>query len=677
MNYSLRYWIISLPLLCAFHVQAEDQPQGVEALLAHSIISDEVPVAEVRKFIEPRIPTMPNIEKLSDWEAAAKKIRQEMFDKVVFRGEAANWRDADTQIEWLETIPGGPGYQIRKLRYEALPGLWIPALLYLPEKLEGRVPVVMNVNGHDSDGKAAVYKQIRCINQAKRGMIALNPEWLRMGQLDTVDYNHYRMNQIDLCGTSGLAPFYLSMQRGLDVLLSLENADPERVAVAGLSGGGWQTIFISSLDTRVTLANPVAGYSSFLTRNYEPADLGDSEQTPCDMATVADYCHLTAMRAPRPTLLTNNAKDQCCFAAGGTLPRLLETAGPIFKLYNKQANLRSHVNYLPGTHNFELDNRLQLYRMLGEHFFPTDLKYPYEEFPSEAEVKTTEELHVAMPSENENFNSLAKTLAKNLPLDNDLPANQEDVEDWQNKQRQKLKTLVKATILKVVATQVGEGLHKDTKATYWQLKVGENWTVPAVELKRGTPTTTVLLVADEGRAKTGAAVKELLNQGHRVLAVDPFYFGESTIKVRDFLFGLLVSAVGERPLGIQASQVGAISRWANQQFHTQATHLHAIGPRSSLFTLVAAALETEAIDQVTLHESFGSLKEIIEQNLRVSDAPELFCFGLLKHFDISQIAALSAPRKIIFAEANDSRRSKLHNLQEFYTRLDVQLLLAP
>ena len=36
------------------------------------------------------------------------------------------------------------------------------------------MPVVINVNGHDGDGKAAPYKQMRCINLAKRGMLALN-----------------------------------------------------------------------------------------------------------------------------------------------------------------------------------------------------------------------------------------------------------------------------------------------------------------------------------------------------------------------------------------------------------------------------------------------------------------------------------------------------------------------
>ncbi|GIT30692.1 MAG: hypothetical protein Ct9H300mP1_27380 [Planctomycetaceae bacterium] len=140
-----------------------------------------------------------------------------------------------------------------------LPGLWIPASLE-PEGLDkssGRIPVVLNVNGHDRpNGKAVRYKQIRCINQARRGMLALNVEWLGMGQLHTPEYGHYLLNQLDLCGTSGLAPFYLSMSRGIDLLLSHPNADPGRVAVAGLSGGGWQTITISALDTRVTSRIP-------------------------------------------------------------------------------------------------------------------------------------------------------------------------------------------------------------------------------------------------------------------------------------------------------------------------------------------------------------------------------------------------------------------------------------
>lgn len=97
-------------------------------------------------------------------------------------------------------------------------------------------------------GKAVDYKQLSCINQAKRGMIALNVEWLGRGQLDTPGFSHYSMNQMNLCGTSGFALFDLITSRGMAVLLLQEHADPKRVGAAGLSGGGWQTIFISSLD---------------------------------------------------------------------------------------------------------------------------------------------------------------------------------------------------------------------------------------------------------------------------------------------------------------------------------------------------------------------------------------------------------------------------------------------
>ncbi len=270
----------------------------VTELLKHEVIGSELPLAEVQRYVENRVPRMPQCSTEAEWQAEADRLRQAVLERVVYRGEAARWRDAATKVEWLDSSEGGAGYQIKKLRYEALPGLWIPALLYEPDKLSGRVPAVLNVNGHTPLGKQYPPKQIRCINQAKRGMLALNIEWLGMGQLSDGGFSHARMNQLDLCGTSGLAPFYLCMKRGLDVLLGLENTDPERVAVTGLSGGGWQTIVISTLDTRVKLSNPVAGYSSFLTRTRHFKDLGDSEQTPTDLATVADYTHLTAMLAP-------------------------------------------------------------------------------------------------------------------------------------------------------------------------------------------------------------------------------------------------------------------------------------------------------------------------------------------------------------------------------------------
>ncbi|MBI2949283.1 MAG: acetylxylan esterase [Verrucomicrobia bacterium] len=675
--------VVSLTVVCtpAQSLLAQEQPRKnagsasnspMAQLLKREIISPNVALEEVQSFLESRIPRMPTARNAAEWQKHADQLRSQMLDQVVFRGQAAVWRSAKTKVEWLDTIDGGPGYRIRKLRYEALPGLWMPAVLYLPENLSGKVPVALNVNGHDPNGKAAPYKQIRCINLAKRGVLVLNPEWFGMGQLRGQMSEHYRMNQLDLCGTSGLAPFFLAMTRGLDVLLSLENADPERVAVSGLSGGGWQTIYISALDTRVKLANPVAGYSSFLTRVRHLSDLGDSEQTPSDMATVADYAHLTAMLAPRSALLTYNAKDDCCFASGHALPPLLEAAAPIYKLFGQESRLRSHVNHDPGTHNYEKENREQFYRLVEEHFFARKSEENSKEIPSESEVKTKEQLQVELPAENADFHSLALDLSKSLPREAALPSDPVAAKLWQQARRPVLHQIVRTHNYTAHAEQIAQDEAHGVQATFWKLKLAGLWTVPVVELTRGEPKATTILVADGGRTNALDQVNRLLALGNRVLAVDPFYVGESKIKSRDYLYALFVAAVGERPLGVQASQLTAIARWSQAAHQSGAVAIVAIGARCSLAALVASALESQAIDGVELHGALGSLKEIIEQNWAVNEKPELFCFGLLEAFDVKQLTALAAPTPIVFPNASDRVKKELANIQDWYKLFGVE-----
>jgi hypothetical protein len=637
--------------------------------VTRQIISPDLVMMEVERFCDIRVPRMPRVTSVEEWEKHAEQLRRDVLERVTLRGEATKWAKAKTKVEWLGTLDGGEGYTIKKLRYEALPGLWIPALLYEPEGLCEKVPVVMNVNGHEGKGKSIPYKQIRCINQAKRGMLALNVEWLGMGQLSKQNFKHYRMNQLDLCGTSGLAPFYLSMKRGLDILLSHKFADPKRVAVAGLSGGGWQTIFISSMDTRVTAANPVAGYSSYITRAHHHSDLGDSEQTPSDLATVADYTHLTALLAPRAALLTYNKKDDCCFASDHALPPLLEAAKPIFKLYGKENRLRWHVNEDPGTHNFERDNRQALYRLFADHFYTGDVKFPVEEIECEDEVRTADELHVELPDDSTDFNKLAFQLSRKLPRNAQLPRMGKGVEQWRRKKVRLLREIVKARSYQVKAEQVASESKKGIKATLWKLQLDEEWTLPAVELSMGESEKTAILVADDGYKSTTSRIQQLLADGYRVLALDPFYVGASKIPKRDFLFALLVSAVGDRPLGLQASQLAAVARWLHNDRRLGTVTLVACGEQLSLSALVAAVLEQNAFECVELISALGSLKEVIERNDSVDKKPILFCFGLLEYFDIRQLVAMVAPCQVRFHDVSQRAKDELKDLKDWYTIL--------
>ena len=104
---------------------------------------------------------------------------------------------------------------------------------------------------------------------------------------------------------------------------------------------------------------------------------------------------------------------------------------------------------------------------------------------------------------------------------------------------------------------------------------------------------------------------------------------------------------GDRPLGLQASQLAAVARWAAAEHENAPVTLVGVGPRSSTFALIAAALEEKAVAGVELHRSLATLKEVIEENWLVTNRPEMFCFGLLEAFDIKQLAAMVAPRPVV------------------------------
>jgi len=119
--------------------------QSVAPLLEHQILDPRQSELEVRAFTASRVPLAPLYNNIPEWEKYAANLREDILNKVILRGEARRWAEMPTKVEWLDTIAGGPGYHIKKFRFQAVPGLWVPGLLYEPEMLSGRVPVVVNV----------------------------------------------------------------------------------------------------------------------------------------------------------------------------------------------------------------------------------------------------------------------------------------------------------------------------------------------------------------------------------------------------------------------------------------------------------------------------------------------------------------------------------------------------
>ena len=99
-----------------------------------------------------------------------------------------------------------------------MPGFESGAILYEPQKVNGKAPAILNVIGHEVAGNAAEYEQKRCINFAKRGILALSLSWAGFGELAQPENGHDYAAHLDLVGANALGFFYLSMRRGLDYL---------------------------------------------------------------------------------------------------------------------------------------------------------------------------------------------------------------------------------------------------------------------------------------------------------------------------------------------------------------------------------------------------------------------------------------------------------------------------
>lgn len=227
-----------IAILTVTVADAQTSSDQLQAILAPLLQSRQVVTYELQKYLLKRAPQLPTPTTAQQWTTDAEQIRKRLLEDVIFYGWPKQWIEEPPKFEDMGDIPSGKGYRLRKFRYEVVPGFYSTALLYEPAKLEGRVPAVLNVMGHwDQAGKAMEFEQKLCINQALRGMIALNLEWLGTGELNSKENSHFFGADLDLVGANGVGLFFLAMRRGLDYLSENPNVDPKRIGMTGLSGG--------------------------------------------------------------------------------------------------------------------------------------------------------------------------------------------------------------------------------------------------------------------------------------------------------------------------------------------------------------------------------------------------------------------------------------------------------
>ncbi len=625
---------------CLLPAAAQVTRDAMEPLLKQPLTSQVLVGEELRHFMLQRVPALPAPE------ALPKDALREHELAVIYHGWPREWVDAKPKFEKVGEI-ARPGYRIIKLRYEIVPGFTSTALLYEPEHVTGKMPAILDVNGHGAGGKAVEHKQKRCINQARRGIFALSLEWIGMGELSSPDNEHNKIGMLDLAGANGVGLFYLAMRRGIDYLYDDPRVDRDRIGVTGLSGGGWQTMLLSSLDTRVGPALPVAGFSSLTTAIEHPEYAGDAEQNAPDMRAMADYAQLTALRAPRPTLLIYNAMDDCCFRAGVVKQGVYSDLLPFFPA----GKLEWYENENPGTHNYQLDSRQHAYRFFDNAFH---LQVSDEEdTDTDTQVMSYADLAVGVPANNLTIVSLARQMAQAIHHD--------DVAG----QRKHLGEVVRfAPVTVTHAWPLTETHERGIDSRGYRFEFSNGLSAPGVLLQaspRPKNGGTTLAISDAGRASMIVDAGNAFGRGQRVLVLDPLFFGENVPAAADDVSGYaqMVNTVGERPLGLDAAQVAAVVQWLQKDLMdgtatpgaktasgtTAPVRLVTNGPRGETVAMVSAAMMPELYSSIEARHAMVSLGEFFAYppTIQPNEAPEMLCLDLYKDFDFNTLRLMAAP----------------------------------
>jgi Acetyl xylan esterase (AXE1) len=635
---------------------AQSNIRMLQPILQEQTISPDVLLFQMRQYLLSRIAKPPKASSATEWTAEAGRLRERFLD-VVFHGWPREWVTAPHRFEELGVIESGKGYRMRKLRYEILPGFSATGILYEPEVLKNKVPAILNVNGHEITlGKATEYKQKHCINFAKRGMLVLNLEWFGTGEMNLPGNKHWFGSHLDLVGMHGVGLFYLQMRKGLDYLYLHPNVDRNRLAMTGLSGGSWQTVVLSALDERVKVIIPVAGFSS-LQQRVEARDfgsIGDVEQMATDFFDGYDYTHLTALLAPRPTLLIYNAEDDCCFRTPLVRPLVFDAILPFFKLYRKDNAFEWYDNLDPGTHNYHLDNRQQAYRFFNKHL---NWPGPDNEIPSDSEIMSAEELTVGLPEANLSILDLARMVNREIKR-SPVPVLEEARNEWVASERSKLRSIIRYEPVSMVRPwMLANTRNRGVETLSYMFEMNNRLSASAVWAKathvpQSAPVTIIL--NDEGKRESGAEVVDRVNRGEQVLAVDLLFKGDSAriYKVsasdpENFIpapISILVQifhAVGDRAIGLEAAQLVEITQWIMRQSGRNKVRLESRGIRSQVVALVSAAMKPELFSEIVVQEGMASFSYLFEKPVEFRQAPELFCLDLYKNFDLDNLTALA------------------------------------
>ncbi|MBO5760662.1 MAG: acetylxylan esterase [Lentisphaeria bacterium] len=306
-----------------------DLPPYPREGIFHLDMSEFCQVNRFLRFQAGRLAQIHHLDEMKDLKTLKKfqkNLRQKIWEK--------------TGVSYDNTLPldvqkfgkiKKDGYTITKLIYQSRPGIYVTALLYMPDG-KGPFPAVLQMHGHNPEGKFGTNPQNMSIALAKEGYICLTVD--AFGTYERAHKCYEKQGHggflgagLFTIGESLMGAQIVDNMRGVDLLMSMPEVIKDKIGATGASGGGNQTMWLSAMDERITAAMPIVSVGSFASYVYGLNCI--CELLP-DGLTITEESGILALIAPR-ALRIGNAQYDCNHDF--SVSEMLKTYHPVEKLY--------------------------------------------------------------------------------------------------------------------------------------------------------------------------------------------------------------------------------------------------------------------------------------------------------------------------------------------------------
>ncbi len=308
------------------------------------------------------------IDTLADWEQARPRRYEQYLEMMSLIDVPVDGPRPPLNVKIVGTIRKS-GYRIEKLQYESLPGLYVPANLYIPDNITDPVPAVLYVCGHSRTQKVSYQPYPRKF--AQLGFVCLIIETIQWGEVLGDHWGCYARGWFHWY-SRGYCPGGVELwnaMRGLDLLCARPEVDKNKLGVTGISGGGTQSWYVAAADPRIKVAAPVCGTSTVNSHIHQRTIDGHCDCMMPINTYQQDFHDLGALIAPRPLMIASANRDGL-----NSIEAVREVYFGIKSIYELYGNPDDIVLVeTPGGHSYHEISRTKIFSFFIKHLMGKDI----------------------------------------------------------------------------------------------------------------------------------------------------------------------------------------------------------------------------------------------------------------------------------------------------------------